>query len=1065
MKKYFYAVCLVLVFQWGVICGQSQSNTADLMGTIKDQTGAVLPGATVTSKNTDTGATRSVVTGDTGSYRMPLLPPGTYEVRTELAGFVTKVLQGIVLTVGQYATLDVTLELASTETLVTVMESVSIVEREKTVQASTIQEIQIDNLPINGRNFLDFALLTPGVSDKHTLVSFGVPQAPTSGLSFAGQDQRSNYVMIDGADNIDVASNSVRSTLSQEAIQEFQISRNTFSAEFGRARGGIINIVSKSGTNNFHGDAFFFFRNNSLDARNTFAFGPLRSPIDPPFERYQWGGTLGGPIVQDRTFFFGSYERLGRDESIFVTFLEDESIFRATGSQKQLFGFLDSTGVPSLKLMAASFIHPSFGVLNTLDANFKSTLDLFRKESGVFPFTADSDTVSMKVDHQFTSHNQLFARFNVTDAFNNGVQFGALQGISQGVSFDTRDYAFVVSDTHIFSPVTLNDLKFQYARRRFDVPTNDPLGPELVIGGAAVFGRDINNPTGYLSKTFQWIDNLTFIRGRHTVKAGADVNIWDLEGFAQVFMGGQFRFGEAVPLAAIMNSLLGPNTAAGLIRQLSIPSSAGGLGRPDLAANVLAPISAVQSFNFGLPISYLQSFGNPNTTIDYRQLALYLQDSWKLRQNFTLNLGVRYDVDWRPETVNVTTNKPPFGLESAATSDRNNISPRLGFAFDPRNNGKTVVRGGYGIYYQNFFQALGFVGKVLSGQVSQVFLPLTGLPGINATSKEVFAFYRQTGKVGEQALAALGISPGRTPSVILPTDANPVNPYSHHASFGIEQELARDWAVSLDYMLNRGVHLIRGRNINVREVAPNKFALPGLDPRFLQLNLVETSGSSIYHGFTASARKRFGQNYGILLAYTLGKSIDDTTDFTTNVHPDNHNNLRAERGLSTFDQRQRFVVSGVWKSPYQLSGSGGVKQNLLADWTIAPIVTWASGRPFNLLLGFDINGDTHGNTDRPRFETGEIVGRNTGIGPSFFTTDLRVARKFTIREGANFEFIFEAFNLFNNVNYSGVNNVVGNLKLTTSRVKGSKNIPANQPLGFTSAHDPRQIQFGFRLNF
>ncbi|MDA2924530.1 carboxypeptidase-like regulatory domain-containing protein, partial [Acidobacteria bacterium AH-259-L09] len=399
-------ICLTVGLAAGSLLAQAQSNTADLLGVVKDQTGAVLPGVDIGVTNLATGFTRSGVTNDEGAYRVPLIPPGEYEVRAGLPGFTTKIYPSVVLTVGQYANLDITLEVSPAETEVIAVSNTAIVEREKTVQASTIQEVEIDNLPINGRNYLDFTLLTPGVSDKNALVTAAAVQTPTSGLSFAGQDQRSNYVTIDGADNMDVISNGVRSTLSQEAIQEFQISRNTFSAEFGRARAGMINIVSKSGTNDFHGNAFFFFRNNSLDARNAFAFGPGRSPVDPPFERYQWGGTLGGPIVEDKTFFFANYERLDRDESIFVTFLEDESIFQATPSQLELFAFLGSTGVPPLQLLAAAFINPDVGVLNTKQANFPDTLNLFQSESGVFPLTADSDTVSLKLDHQFSQNNQ-----------------------------------------------------------------------------------------------------------------------------------------------------------------------------------------------------------------------------------------------------------------------------------------------------------------------------------------------------------------------------------------------------------------------------------------------------------------------------------------------------------------------------------------------------------------------------------------------------------------------------------------------------------------------------------
>jgi outer membrane receptor protein involved in Fe transport len=971
--------------------------------------------------------------------------------------------------VGQYGDLDIILEVSATETEIVVRSDADIVEKEKTVQSSTIEETQIDNLPINGRNYLDFTLLTPGSSGKNSLVSFSAPQAPDSGLSFAGQDQRSNYVTIDGADNIDIVSSGVRSTLSQEAIQEFQISRNTFSAEFGRARAGLINIVSKSGTNAYHGNAFFFFRNNRLDARNSFS-----ELDDPPFSRYEYGGTMGGPIVRDKTFFFTSYEHLDREESNFVSFLDDPSIFEPTESQNQLFGFLASTGILPLQVMSAAFVHPQFGVLRTLETNFPDTLRLFERESGIFPFQADQDVFSLKLDHQLSGNNSFYARVNYGDSFDPGVDFGALQGVSNGISYDKRDFALVLSDSHIFSPTTLNEARFQFARRDFTVQTNDPTGPEIILSGVAQFGQEFFNPTAYDEDIFQFADNVTFIRGNHTLKFGADASLIDINGFAEVFLGGQFTFGEAIPLKSIMDRLLGAGVGDGLQNQLTTPLEQGGLGRPDLVPLVETPISSVQSYNFGLPITYFQGFGDPNTAINYYQFALFFQDGWRLRDNFTLNLGLRYDTDWRPETVNVESDQPPFQFDFKPVNDRDNFSPRVGFAWDPYNNGSMVVRGGYGIYYQNFFQAIAFVSQVLSGPVpgsaqtrgiSQVFLPLTGLPGIEATSADVWGAFQETGKVDEQTLEQLGVSPGSTPSVILPGAGNVKNPYSQHASLGTEWRVARDWALALDYILNKGTSLIRSRDINVREVGFNRFALPGLNPNFVQVNMIETSGSSIYHGFTTSLRKRFSGNHAVQVSYTVGKAIDDTTDFITQLQANNQKDLASERALSSFDQRQRLVVSGVWQSPVQFSGES-VRRILAADWTVSPIVTVASGRPFNLLLGFDLNGDTHEETDRPVLSDGAIAGRNTGIGPDFYAVDFRVARRFVLSpEDMYLEFIFDAFNLANNVNYSGVNNVVGRTSLSGAHVKGSKDTPANQPLGFTSAFDPRQIQFGFRFNF
>ncbi|HSR66675.1 MAG TPA: carboxypeptidase regulatory-like domain-containing protein [Acidobacteriota bacterium] len=1063
MKMRIVTLGVALALLTSSILAQSQANTANLAGVVRDQSGAIVPGAEVSATNSSTGLVRNTISDSDGSYQFLNLPPGEYTVRASTEGFATAVIQGVELTVGQYGNLDIELRVSATQEEVVVMGNADIVEKQKTAQANTINQKEIHNLPINGRNFLDFALLTPGVSDKSTFVTDAAVQTPTSGLSFGGQDQRSNYVTIDGVDNMDVISNSVRATLSQEAIQEFQIVRNTFSAEFGRARAGVINIVSKSGTNAFHGNAFWFFRNDSLDARNAFA-----RQEDPPFDRDQFGGTFGGPIVQDKTFFFLSYERLDREESLFVTFLDDPSIFQPTASQLELFGFFASTGIPTLAGLAEAFVGQAAGVLRTLPANFPGTLARFQEESGTFPFMADQDTFSAKVDHSFSHNNTLNLRFNWTDSFRDGAEFGALDAVSNGVSFDTEDISFVLSDTHVFSPTKLNDFKFQYSYRDFQVPTNDPIGPQIALSGVAEFGQEFFNPTGYEQDIFQFVDNYTWIAGGHTIKTGVDFNVLDLSGFAEVFLGGEFSFaGNTIPLGGILDALLGPGNAAGLARALATPTAAGGLGRPDLVGHIAgtnAALTAVQSFNFGLPITYFQGFGDPNTNVNYKQLAFFVQDNWQIAPNFTLNLGLRYDVDFKPTTQNVINNAPPWQLDTFSLDDNNNFAPRLGFAWDFRGDGRQVLRGGYGIYQANFFQAVVFVSQVLSGQISQVFTALSDPFGLGVTSADVWEEFLGTGQLNEQTLASVGLDIGTTPPVILPAAGDVRNPYSQQVSFGYEQQLGADTAFSLDYILNRGVGLIRSRDINVNPVGPNQFA--GLrDPSFLQVNQIETSGSSIYHGFTGSLTRRFRGQNNLRVSYTLGKAIDDTTDFITQLQGNDQSNLAAERSLSSFDQRHRLVISGLLSSPWRAGGGQGFVKNLFADWLFSGISTWSSGKPFNLLVGFDLNGDGHEETDRPTLQDGStIVGRNTGMGPNTYTFDMRLSRQFNFSDDVNFEFIFEAFNLFNNVNYSGVNNVVGPV-VSNGFVDGSENIPANQPLGFTEAFDPRQIQFGFRFNF
>jgi len=1035
---------------------QIDLDKATLSGTISDQTGAVLVGATVALRNSDTGAQRTATTDERGTYRLPAVAPGTYEVRIERSGFSATVFPAVTLTVGQRGNLDAVLMIAPTDTQVVVRANASIVETTRIAQATTLSESEIEHLPINQRNFLDFALLTPGVTPANPLAPATPTNSPSSGLSIAGQDQRSNDVTIDGADNMDAAVGSVRSTLSQDAVQEFQVLRSTFSAEFGRARAGVVNIVSKAGSNVAHGGGFSFVRDDALDARNRFAFDTAGNPVDSPFRRYQYGGTLGGAFVRDRLFGFGSYEGLTRRESTFVSVLQGSQFLSATASQQRLFNALSAD--PQLALLASAFIHPTTGVLNTTTANFPRTLDLLRRESGVFPFASDSHTGSFRLDANLSNVSQLVMRINFNRSTIEGNDIGGLRGVSSGTNNTTRNFAGVVSHTHVISGTTVNVARGQYGHFHTAIRPTDPTGPGVIIAGIAQVGRDLFNPTDYAWNIFQGGDTWLHSRGRHDLKAGVDIlTMKSRRARAEAFLAGQFQFAEAIPLALIIEGLLGPNSATAIGTRLATPILAGGLGRPDLLADLLAPITALQSYNFGLPVAYLQGFGDPTTDITSTQLATFVQDEIRIVRNVTLSAGVRYDTDWRDPSINAAGNMAPFQLHQSVTADRNNVAPRVGasYAFGERH--RTVVRGGWGLFYQNPLTVLGFSSRVLSGQISQVFLPLTGLPGIPGTSADVWQQYQRDGRVNVDTLKRLGITPGTTPSVLLVGRDDLPDAYSSQASVGIEREVGDDLSVAAEYAYNRGYNIVRLRDINVRKIGPNQFALPGLDPRFLQLNAFEATGRSSYHGLSVSVRKRYSQRWGLAASYTWARALDDATDFTLETEPQDQTDLDSEWGPSTYDQRHRLVASAVYLSPQQGKWAG--------NWSIAPILTYASGRPFNLLLGYDANGDVHTETDRARLSDGSSVSRNTGIGPNFLTTDVRIGRQVMTRARSRIELTVDVFNVFNRTNYSGVNHVFGSRALTSARVTPGKDLSPTEPLGLSSAYAARQLQIGFRVAF
>ena len=1014
---------------------QSQMSSGDIKGTAADLQGGILAGTTVRLRNIETGLNKQAISDSTGSWHFFVVPSGAYEVRAEQPGFVTMTRLPIQVTVGSTVNVDLRLEVAGTSSEVLVQADSPILEIEKTQQSDTITAERIDNLPINQRNFLDFSMLTSGVTDSVGLNTFSLPQAPTSNLSFLGQNGRSNNVTIDGVDNNDGAVGSERSTLSQDAVQEFQINRSNYSAEFGRASGGLINIVSRSGKNLWHGSIFSFFRNQALDARNPFAFGPNGSPTDPPYSRLQAGFAFGGPIKRDRTFYFLSYEGLRQRESRFVTFMENTTFFQPSASQAALIDALTASSIPSFVNLGNQLK----GALTTSSAVYPDTVRLLEANSGVFPYKSNSNTASLRLDHSLSSSNQLFGRLTFTDTDTVGGSFGGLKAPTRAANYKIQDYAIAAGDSAFFGSNRVNEFRFQFANRDYDTLPADPIGPEITINGFVGLGRDYFLPSLRNEKRIQLLDNFTIAMGKHVVKFGGDMNVVPLDTTTEVFFGGRFIFGEAVPLASIIDSTAGAGTSGAVAAAM-----------PSYAANLAAPVSSLQSFNFGLPIVYQQGFGDPHAKLSNTLLSGYIEDRYRAGEALTFDFGLRYDVELQPEPVH---------------RDTNNFAPRFGFTYSPM--AKLLIRGGYGIYFSPVYEALGFIGRVLNGQqISQVFVPLTGLPalGITATSAQVWGTVKANGILGTRTIAPgdiapLGLVPGITPPVLLATDTGLVNPYSQHFSLGVEREVS-GFNIGAMYLANRGLKLIRSRNVNLREVGTNTYgpAFGAIDPGILQDNRVESSGSSIYHALTLNVTKRFRRYYQFQTSYTLSKAIDDTTDFITDLQAANQLNLQGERSLSTFDQRQRLVVSGVFQSPIQRGMRMG---EILSGMTLAPILSLSSGHPFNLLMGFDANGDTQANTDRP-----VIAGRNTGMGPGYASFSLRLAKEINLKDdGMRIEAMADAFNLFNRVNFSGVNNVVGNMAITNVRVEGNRSLPPSAPLAFTSASDPRQIQLGLKFKW
>jgi outer membrane receptor protein involved in Fe transport len=1055
--------CLVFVVGVSPAFSQASSSTAELRGQVTDSAGAAVPNATVTITDLSKGTNRTTTTDADGNYVFLNLLPSSYELKIEAAtGGFAPGSQRVELTVGQQANIPIQLGAGGITENVDIVAGSEVVETDRTQQSSVVDVRQITNLPISRRNYLDYALLTPGVSDADNIADasdFRVAQTPNSGLSFGGNNGRGNLIAVDGG-STNTVSGGVEATINQEAVQEFQVLRNSYNAEFGGASGGIVNIISKSGANRYHGTIFGLFRDDKFDARNPFDFNPTSKS---PFSRQQYGGSLGGPIKQDKTFFFTALERFSQDETTFVNLLNSTNIFQITPSQAALFNYLATTPFAPLATGLSA-------TLTTTAARYPRTVNLFNSASGQFPFESSQTTFVARFDHNFNDRDNAYLRFNLNGSDFENQAAGALSAVSRGRLLDTFNGGVLFSENHQFSSSTVNELKAQFRYLDFDVIPNDAIGPEFNIEGFGFFGRDIFLPSGTIQRDYDIIDNVSHVTGNHTLKFGGSFLASDVSTANETFFGGRFNFGPNIPLANIVPAATLPSLRAFLTAN-----------NPGLLPALATPINALQSFNLNLPIVYQQGFGTAEVNSFTYRYAAYGQDTWKVRPNFTLTYGLRYSIS-----------DEPFYMPL----DKDDVQPRIGFSWDPFEDGKTVIRGGAGIFAGYTIYSVANVTKTLSGfpgdPINIVLSTATSAPLGVPSSFAIYQTLLAQGVIGTRPIVASDLSQfGITPRPNAPLEVrfrvepNYETPMTYQASTGFQRDLGAGISLELSYLFTRGLHLTRNRDINQFKSSlvvtgsskPCFFRLGAapatctgtatssdfINPLRLQDNIYESSANSFYHAGTISVQRRFANNFSLNAHYTLSKSVDEVTDFNSDWSAQNPLDIRLDRALSAFDQRHRAVFSGVFASPVR---GETFADKILADWTFSPIFIAGSGRPFNLLLGFDANNDGRSQSDRP-FD----LGRNTGVGEPFYSFDARLARRFPFKETMYIELTFEGFNLFNRTNLAGINNIVGSLPpdqlraLTTARARGNRAAAPTEPLGFTSAANPRQLQFGIRFNF
>ena len=1036
------------------LCGlQAQTDTGSIRGVVYDQTMAVIPDVTVTAVDEQRGVERKAVSSTVGEYVFTLLEPGTYTLSFVVENFAPLTVEGFELLVGEASTFSpqLSVEAADLEVVILADESRSAIEPERIQQADHIDAVRIQNLPINRRDYLDLALLTPGVVDTNYVAEdrdFRIAATPQSGLGIGGTNGRGNTFMIDGLDNT-YNSGTVRSSISQEAVREFQVNRNSYSAEQGGAPGGTVNIVTKSGTNDLHGALFGIVRNRRFQGRNFF------DPGKAPYTRSQSGAGFGGPVERNKTFYYTAYERLDRHESQIVPLLADRTFLTSlTPSQQALSDTLLAAGPPLLR----PFVSQLAGALTP--ANYPHIVQLFEENSGVFPFGEQRQQFLAKLDHTLSDGHSIFFRGNWTGQDRENTRFGSLTARSRGQNVSSNDFGLALGDTWVISPRWVSETRVGFGYQDHGVYPTDPFGPGIDINGFGNFGRDLLLPVRVVERAYELRQNFVRVTGRQTIKFGVDYNPVRDWVQSEIFFGGRFTFGEAVPLSSVIDQA---GAAAGLpgVSQL-VKGALLGAGLGQLAASVDAPINSLQAFALGLPVVYQQGFGDPYWTGWVNRTNLFIEDSIRVTTNLLLSLGLRHE----------------FEIKTLFPRDYNNIGPRMGFAWSP--NPKTVVRGGYGFYYSRIDGQIAYINELLGDneQIFQLFIPLTGFPNILSgltgqplTSAEIYQTLQARGVIGQRAivpddLLVHGIQPSRgyPLRVGFRVVEDFVNPYSQQGSFEVQRQVG-GYALSVGYNYNRGVHLVRPLDLNIFQAGTDEatgLPIPGFhNPLILQDNAYGSWGRSYYHAMIVQLKKRFSDGFTISAHHTWSKTIDENTDYNSSFQPHLQWDARNELALSHFHRGHRFVANAVAQSPWKAAKGRGFGHNLLADFTLSGILLARSGAPFNLNSGFDTIGDRHTDTHRPFG-----LGRNVGTGPSFFGLDLRLTRTFALSDTLDMQVIAEGFNILNKTNFRTVNGNVGQLALedVPANPKGRLG-PVTAPYSFTSAFDPRQAQFTLRLTF
>ena len=958
---------------------QSQATTGNIEGRVVDAQGAAVPNVTVTATSQDNGSQKTAQSNNDGNFILPLLQPGVYKVETTaLQGFAVSTYENIKVTVGAKTSLEVLLTAGGSVNVVDVNAEGQGVETTRTSISSTVDERRVTNLPTNGRNFLDFVTLTPGIVRDPTRAG---------DLAVGGQKGTLNSLQIDGtsSDNTFFGQSSGRigsgrapSQFSIDTVKEFQVNQNGFSAEFGRAAGAVINVVTKSGTNKFTGSAFEYFRDESLNARNPLLVAANRAR--PAGQINQFGGTFGGPIRKDKVFFFGAYE----------------------GQRSKL---------------------PNPVVLNSLRFAPASVQTLLTPKVASYNINRQQDTYLGKVDFNINDNNQVWVRFNQQNFTGTNLEnSGTLSAVEHTGNSNVRTSAVTTQWTHTITPSYFNEFRFQYSRDREPGLSNSD-APEVAVAASAGgindgtfnFGRNNFSPRETTVNRYQIVNNQTLLIGNHSVKYGADLLFDRIFNFFPGLFAGSYTFTSYANLAS--------NT----------------------------------------PSRYRQSFAGAGTTggttkPNNSEYGFFAQDDWRVTPKLTLNLGLRYDYQTiaKPPITNPNPLLIGAGFDTGfQPKDKNNFAPRFGFAYG--FNEKTVVRGGYGLFYARTPAILTGTAHSQNGiQVVAIDINCVTTPTLCPTYPNVFTAVPTN-------VAAV------TPNLYL-FSRKYQQPYTQQARLQFEREIFANTTFSVQYTLFKGQDLTRTRNANlsapVATVAQTpsgesftfqRFSNPRPIPQFQRISLFESSAKSFYQGLSFELNRRFSNRFQFNSSYTLSKAKDDKPDQTSVVPgggddakiAENQFDLSGEYGRSDLDVRHRFIFSPVYETGTFKYSENKFARALLSDYVVTGIFTAQSGLAYSALVSGDPNGDGITSTDR-------VPGtrRNQFSTPATYQLDMRLGRIIRFGERYRLSLFAEGFNIFNRPNVLAVNNTQYSFSAATI---GTNPLPNRLSAAATNFGTPRQF--------